>query len=143
MSTQTEAAPGTVEMVKPGPAANWTGMELIPFEPIAERLLDLEHEGQSATLTVALGKPFYVDGKGWACPYRISALGRDHITPAGGADSVHAIQMAMHMIHNELSGMARHHKMSFLGTQDFGFGRVSGSDAAAAKCPVMNMSLNG
>jgi hypothetical protein len=58
-------------------------------------------------------------------PYRISALGREHITPAGGADSVHAIQMAMHMIHNELSGMARNHSMSFLGTQDFGFGRVS------------------
>lgn len=141
MSTET-----AIEMVKPGEKGNWTGMELLPFEPIAERLLDLEHEGQTAALTVTLGKPFFVEDKGWACPYRISALGREHVTPAGGADSVHAIQMAMHMIHNELSGMARHHSMSFLGTKDFGFGRVGGSDAArdeaAAKCPVMNMSLN-
>jgi hypothetical protein len=137
MSTQAEVVRGTVEMVKPDAAANWTGLELIPFEQIAERFLDLEHEGQTAPLTVSIASPFYIDGKGWACPYRISALGRVHIIPAGGADSIHSIQMAMHMIHNELSGMARHHKMSFLGTQDFGFGRVFGSEAAAAKCPVM------
>lgn len=128
---------GTIEMVKPDEAANWTGMDLVPFETIAERFLDLEHEGHTATLTVSLGKPFVVEGKGWACPYRISALGREHVTPAGGADSVHAIQMAMHMVHNELSGMARHHKMTFLGTDDFGFGRVGGSEASMAKCPVM------
>jgi hypothetical protein len=129
-------------MVKPDAAANWTGMELIPFETIAERFLDLEHEGKMETLTVSFGKPFHVEAKGWACPYRISALGRVHVTPAGGADSVHAIQMAMHMVHTELSGMARHHKMSFLGTSDFGFGRVGGSEAAAAKCPVVGMSLS-
>ncbi len=138
----TELIQGTVEMVKPQEATNWTGMELIPFETIAERFLDLEHEGQTATLTVGFGKPFEVPGKGWACPYRIAALGRDHVTPAGGADSVHAIQMAMHMVHNELSGMARHHTMSFLGTDDFGFGRVGGSEASIAKCPVMGMSVS-
>lgn len=142
MKPATEVVQGTVEMVRPGEATNWTGMELIPFETIAERFLDLQHEGQTATLTVSFGKPFEVPEKGWACPYRISALGRDHITPAGGADSVHAIQMAMHMVHNELSGMARHHQMSFLGTNDFGFGRVGGSEAAVAKCPVMGMSVS-
>lgn len=142
MASTTEILQGTVEMVRPQEATNWTGMELMPFEVIAERLLDLEHEGSLATLTVAFGKPFPIDGRGWACPYRISALGRDHITPAGGADSVHALQMAMHMVHAELSGMARHHKMTFLGTDDFGFGRVSGSDAAIAKCPVMGMSVS-
>jgi hypothetical protein len=133
-------AENAVEMVKSDAAANWTGMGELPFETIAERFLDLEHEGETAPLTVSLGKPFYVEG--WCCPYRISALGRVHVTPAGGADSVHAIQMAMHMIHNELSGMARHHKMSFLGTSDFGFGRVSGSEASMAKCPVMGMSVS-
>lgn len=137
MSDTRHKVQGTVEMVTPDAAANWTGMDLIPFEIIAERFLDLEHEGHTATLTVSFGKPFIVEARGWACPYRISALGREHITPAGGADSVHAIQMAMHMVHNELSGMARHHKMSFLGTDDFGFGRVAGSEAAVAKCPVM------
>jgi len=142
MTTTTETSHGVVEMVRPQEAGNWTGMDLIPFEIIAERLLDLEHEGSQATLTVSFGKPFQVEQRGWACPYRISALGRDHITPAGGADSVHALQMAMHMVHTELSGMARHHKMTFLGTDDFGFGRVSGSDAAIAKCPVMGMSVS-
>jgi hypothetical protein len=142
MIDTSEVVQGTVEMVKPDAAANWTGLELIPFETIAERFIDLEHEGQTATLTVSLAKPFHIEGKGWACPYRISALGREHITPAGGADSVHAIQMAMHMVHDELSGMARHHKMRFLGTEDFGFGRVGGSEASVAKCPVMNMSVS-
>ncbi len=138
----TETVYGAVEMLRPDAATNWTGMDLIPFETIAERLLDLEHEGHQATLTVSFGKPFPVEARGWACPYRISALGRVHVTPAGGADSVHALQMAMHMVHTELSGMARHHRMTFLGTDDFGFGRVSGSDAAMAKCPVMGMSAN-
>ena len=144
----TETVQGTVEMVRPDAAANWTGMDLIPFETIAERFLDMEvpdpdHEGHTATLTVAFGKPFPVETRGWACPYRISALGRDHITPAGGADSIHALQMAMHMVHTELSGMARHHKITFLGTDDLGFGRTSaGSEAAIAKCPVMGMSVS-
>ena len=138
---------GTVEMLKPVEATNWTGMELIPFETMAERFLDLEHEGQVATVTVSFGKPFLVEGKVdgknfYACPYRISALGREHVSPVGGADSVHAIQMAMHAVHNELSGMARHHRMTFLGTDDFGFGRVGGSEAAVAKCPVMGMSVS-
>ena len=128
---------GTVEMVKPDEAANWTGMDLVPFETIAERFLDLEHEGHTATVTVSFGKPFVVDGRGWACPYRISALGHEHITPAGGADSVHSIQMAMQMVHNELCGMARENKMTFLDTDDFGFGSVGGNEAMAARCPVM------
>lgn len=142
MSSASYEVQDTVKMVKPVEAANWTGMDLLPFETIAERFLDLEHDGQTATLTVAFGRPFAVDGKGWACPYRISALGRNHVTPAGGADSVHAIQMAMHMVHRELSGMARHHKMTFLGSDDFGFGRVGGSEASMARCPVVGMSVN-
>jgi hypothetical protein len=143
MSEATEVIQGTVEMVQPDAAANWTGMELVPFETIAERFLDLEHEGQTATLTVSFGKPFAVDAKGWCCPYRISALGRAHVTPAGGADSVHAIQMAMHMVHRDLGGMARHHKITFLGTPDFGFAIAGGtSDAAAGKCPVAGMSVS-
>ncbi len=137
-----EVVHGTVEMVKVDAADNWTGLDVVPFETIAERFLDIEHEGQTATLTVSLAKPFHVEGKGWACPYRISALGRVHVVAAGGADSVHAIQMAMHLIHKQLNGMARHHKMSFLGTDDFGFGRVGGSDASIAQCPVMNMSVS-
>lgn len=144
MTTPTETLHGTVEMVRPQEAANWTGMDLIPFETIAERFLDLEHEGQTATLTVSLGKPFPVDARGWACPYRISALGRDHVTPAGGGDAIHALQMAMHMVHNELTMMSRHHKITFLGSDDLGFGRVGVSSGAdpATKCPVVGMSTS-
>jgi len=142
MTDTSEVLSGTVETLKVDAAGNWTGLELVPFETIAERFLDIEHEGQTATLTVSLAKPFHIEGKGWACPFRISALGREHVTPAGGADSVHAIQMAMHMIHTQLTGMARHHKMSFLGSEDFGFGRVGGSEAPIAQCPVMNMSVS-
>ena len=142
MRDTSEIVHGTVEMLRPDDAANWTGLDLVPFETIAERFIDIEHEGQTTTLTVSFAKPFHIEGKGWACPYRISALGRDHVIPAGGADSMHAIQMAMHMVHNELTGMAQHHKMSFLGTEDFGFGRVGGSDAALAQCPGMNMGVS-
>jgi hypothetical protein len=142
MRDTTEVVHGTVEMVQPDAAANWTGLDWVPFETIAERFLDIEHEGKTATLTVSFAKPFHIEGKGWACPYRISALGRDHVKAAGGADSVHAIQMAMHMVHTELSGMARHRKMSFLGTEDFGFGSVGGSEASVAKRPVMDMSVS-
>ena len=126
---------GTIEMVKPDEASNWTGMDLVPFETIAERFLDLEHEGHTATVTVSFGKPFVVVGGGWACPYRITAPGRERITPAGGTDSVHSIQMALQMVHNELSGMARENKMSFLDTEDLGFGGVGGNKAMTAKCP--------
>ncbi len=138
----TEVLRGTVEMVPPQEATNWTGMDLIPFEIIAERFLDLEHEGHQATLTVSFGKPFQVEGRGWACPYRISALGRDHVTPVGGADSVQALQLALHMIHNELSMMAKHHKISFMGADDLGFGRSAAGESAAAKCPVVGMSAS-
>lgn len=142
MNTTTETLQGAVEMVRPQEAANWTGMELIPFEIIAERFLDLEHEGHQATLTVSFAKPFAVEGRGWACPYRIRALGRDHVTPVGGADSVQALQLALHMIHNELSLMAKHHKITFMGTDDLGFGRASAGEDAAAKCPVVGMSTS-
>jgi hypothetical protein len=64
MKDTTEVSRGTVEMLKPIAAANWAGLELIPFETIAERFLDLDEEGKQETLTVAFGKPFIVEGKG-------------------------------------------------------------------------------
>ena len=153
MSTSTDAP--QIEMLKPDAAANWTGLDELPFEPIAERVLELHLEGEiarhagvaegsTAPLTVTFGKPTYIQDRGWCCLYKISSMGREHITPAGGADSVHAIQMAMHMVHNELAGMSRAHKITFLDTGDLGFGRVGGQSAAdaAAKCPVAGMSMN-
>jgi hypothetical protein len=132
------------EMVKLDAGMNWTGLDEVPFEVIAERELELEHEGQKGPLLVSFGKPTYIDGKGWCCVFKLESMGRVHVTPAGGADSVHAIQMAMHMVHTQLSGMARAHKITFLGESDWGFGRVGGVEAgsaAAAKCPVVGMSV--
>ena len=133
-----------MDTVKLDAAMNWTGVDELPWEVIAERELELEHDGQKGPLLVQFGKPTYVDGKGWACVFRLESMGRVHVTPAGGADSVHAIQMAMHMVHTQLSGMARAHKITFLGDSDWGFGRVGGLEAgsaAAAKCPVVGMSV--
>jgi len=137
----TETLQGTVEMVRLDETANWVGTDLIPFEIIAERLFDIEHEGAQAPLTVSLAKPFPIEAGGWACAYRIAGLGRTHVTPVGGGDSVHAIQLAMHMVNTQLTNMSRYHKITFMGGDDLGFG----SDAAGpstAKCPVMGMSLN-
>ena len=142
MRDTSEIVHGTVEMLRPDDAANWTGLDLVPFETIAERFIDIEHEGQTTTLAVSFAKPFHIEGKGWACPYRISALGSDHVTPARGADSVHAIQMAMDGANSALTELAQHHRMSFLGDEDLGFARVSGSNAALAKCPGMNMGVS-
>lgn len=128
---------GTIEMVKPDAAANWTGMELVPFETIAERFLDIEHEGHTTTMTVAFGKPFVVDVRGWACPYRIAAPSGERVALAGGTDSVHAVQMAMCMVDKELSEMASMRTISFLGSNDLGFGRMDGNEALTAACPGM------
>jgi hypothetical protein len=135
----------TAETIKLDAAMNWTGLEELPFEVVAERELELEHDGQKGPLVVTFGKPTYVDGKGWACVFKLESMGRVHVTPAGGADSVHALQMAMHMVHTQLSGMARAHKITFLGDSDWGFSRVGGLEAgssAAAKCPVVGMSVS-
>ncbi|HWZ51750.1 MAG TPA: hypothetical protein VNW54_09825 [Granulicella sp.] len=138
MKDTTEVSRGTVEMVKPVEAANWTGLELIPFETIAERFLDLDEDGKQETLIVAFGRPFVVEGKGWACPYRLTAMGHDRVSLSGGADSVQAIQLAMDTVHNELGVMARHHKITFRGTSDFGFGRAATPASEDGKCPVMS-----
>ena len=140
-STATEMLQGTVEMIPLDVTANWVGMDLIPFEVIAERLFDIEHEGAQAPLTVSLAKPFPIEAGGWVCAYRIAGLGRTHVTPVGGGDSVHAIQLAMHMVNTQLTNMSRHHKITFMGGDDLGFGSAAAAPSAA-KCPVMGMSLN-
>jgi hypothetical protein len=137
MKDTTEVSRGTVEMLKPVEAANWTGLELIPFETIAERFLDLDEDGKQETLTVALGKPFIVEGKGWACPYRLTAMGHDRVSLAGGADSVQSLQLALQTVHTELTVMGRHHKISFLGSDDLGFGNAAKPAEDGGKCPVM------
>ena len=140
----TPALPHEVELLTLDPATNWTGLDQIPFDLIAERTLELEHKGERGPLHVSFGKPIPLEGKGWCCPYRLSSMGRDFVGSAGGADSVHAVQQAMEVVHNQLTGMSRSHTITFLGQPDWAFiQRNTASTNPAAKCPVMGMSLNG
>ena len=152
MSAATEALGGvtlplsTVETIKLDVTNNWTGVDELPFEPIAERVLEMEAEGPNgidkAPLTVRFGKPVFLDGKGWACVFTMSAMGREHASPAGGADAVQALQAAFQMVGQQLAGMGRRHRITFLGGEDLGFAAAAPAKAGVQGCPVMSGSLS-
>ncbi len=124
---------------------NWTGHDELPFELVAERMLEIEAEGQKGPMTVSFGKPVSIDGKAWACVFRMSAMGRDHASPARGVDAVDALQAAFMMVGKQLAGMNRMHRITFGGGDDLGFAPASApAEAKAAGCPVMggNMSIS-
>lgn len=137
----------TVPVVKLDQINNWTGLKELPFDPIAERVLEMEaHDEQGdhkGTLAVTFARPTEIQGMGWACVYRLSAMGREHTSPARGIDAVDALQQAFTMVHKQLTGMGRMHRITFGGGDDLGFA-PAGADAAAkgAGCPVMNGSLS-
>ncbi len=132
-----------VENVKLDLINNWTGMEELPFELMAERVLQIESEGQSGPLTVRFGKPVYLEGKGWACVFKMSALGREHVSPARGLDSLHALQSAIEMVGKQLAGMGRHHRITFQGSPELGFSAAGQAEAPkAAGCPVMGGAMS-
>ena len=125
---------------------NWTGREELPFEPMAERVLEIaaeeNGEAQTGEFTITFAKPVEIAGLGWACVFRMSAMGRTHVSPARGVDAVDALQQAFAMVHKQLTGMGRMHTITFKGSTDLGF--ASGEAPAAAKgqgCPVMNGTL--
>lgn len=126
---------------------NWTGVNELPFDPIAERTLEMEaHDEQGdhkGELSVTIARPIEIAGKGWACLYRLSAMGRIHTSPARGIDAVDALQQAFTMVHRQLEGMRRMHRITFGGQEDLGFA-AQGTDTAAkgAGCPVMNGSMS-
>ena len=66
MSIATETAPASVSNIKLDLINNWTGVEELPFELVAERVLEIESEGQKGPLTVSFGKPVFLEDKGWA-----------------------------------------------------------------------------
>ena len=136
-----------VPMVKLDQINNWTGVNELPFDPIAERVLEIaahdeQGELQQGSLSVVIARPLLVDGKGWACLYRLSAMGREHVSPARGVDAVDALQQAFAMVHRQLQGMGRMHRITFGGGDELGFA-AAGADVAARGqgCPVMNGSL--
>ena len=126
---------------------NWTGRDELPFEPIAERVLEIaaEEQGQShaGAFTITFAKPVEIVGLGWACVFRMSAMGRTHVSPARGIDAVDAIQQAFAMVHKQLTGMSRMHTITFNGSTDLGFATGVASESPKAQgCPVMNGSMS-
>ena len=142
MSIATETAPASVSSIKLDLINNWTGVEELPFELVAERVLEIESEGQKGPLTVSFGKPVFLEDKGWACVFKMSAMGREHVSPARGMDSLHAIQTAIQMVGKQLAGMGRHHRITFEGSEETGFLAASAEAPKAAGCPVMNGSMS-
>lgn len=134
------------EMVKLDLTNNWTGQDELPFEPIAERVLEMEADGpngpEKGALTVEFGKPTWVEGQGFACVFRMTAMGRTHISPARGVDPVEALQAAFLMVGKQLAGMGRQHHITFLGSTELGFVPASvAQPQAAAGCPVMGGAM--
>ena len=134
---------GSAPMVRLDITNNWTGVNELPFELIAERALEIEAEGEKGPMTVSFGRPVPVEGKGWACVFCMSALGREHASPARGVDAVDALQAAFGMVHKQLSGMSRMHRITFAGGDDLGFAPAGAENTApkAAGCPVMGGGL--
>ena len=137
------------EMVRLDLTNNWTGLDELPFEPIAERILEMEADGpngiETGALTVEFGKPTWVGGsnaQGFACVFRMTAMGRKHISPARGIDPVEALQNAFTMVGKQLAGMGRQHRITFLGSDDLGFMPASSAQPQAAPgCPVMGGAM--
>ncbi|HVG27532.1 MAG TPA: hypothetical protein VM865_08005 [Acidobacteriaceae bacterium] len=132
-----------VPIVKLDITNNWTGRNELPFELVAERVLEMEAEeaGQNHTgaLIVSFGKPVLIENLGWACPFKMSAMGREHVSPARGIDAVDALQAAFAMVAKQLTGMSRRHRITFNGSEDLGFVTAdAGAAPKAAGCPVMN-----
>ncbi len=145
MATALETTTPT-ELVKLDLLNNWTGRDELPFEPIAERVLEIEAEGpngiEKGALTVEFGKPTWVEGQGWACVFRMVAMGRQHTSPARGVDPVEALQAAFQMVGKQLAGMGRMHRITFLGSEDLGFAPAVATEAKAPGCPVMGGALS-
>lgn len=135
------------ELVKLDLTNNWTGRDELPFEPIAERVLEMEADGPNGTekgaLTVEFGKPTWVEGQGFACVFRMTAMGRTHVSPARGIDPVEALQNAFTMVGKQLAGMSQRHRITFLGTTDLGFTPAASTQTSSAPgCPVMGGALS-
>ena len=138
----------TVETVKLDITNNWTGQDELPFEQVAERVLEIaahdeQGELQQGALHVVFARPLLIEGKGWACLFKLDAMGRTHVSPARGVDAVDALQQAFTMVHRQLQGMGRMHRITFGGGEDLGFAGAGGDATPKGQgCPVMNGTMN-
>ncbi len=135
-----------VPMIKLDLTNNWTGVDELPFDPIAERVLEIEAAGpnghEKGAFSVVFARPILLEGKGWACVFRLSAMGREHASPARGTDPVDALQAAFAMVHRQLTGMGQRHRITYNGSDDLGFASAEAAAPRAAGCPVMNGSVS-
>jgi hypothetical protein len=124
---------------------NWTGREELPFEVIAERVLEIEAQGPNGAETgpffIRFAKPVLIENQGWACVFQMSAMGREHASPARGVDAVDAIQQAFAMVQRQLTGMGQRHRITFGGAEDLGFSSGVSAAPKGQGCPVMNGTL--
>ena len=131
-----------IPMVALDQTNNWTGVNELPFDPIAERVLEIEADGpnghEKGPMNVIFARPIQVGDKGWACVFKMSAMGREHASPARGIDAVDALQAAFTMVGKQLVGMGMRHRITFGGGDELCF-LPSGVAAApkVAGCPVM------
>ena len=131
-----------VPMIKLDLTNNWTGVNELPFDPIAERVLEIEADGpnghEKGPMSLIFARPILLEGKGWACVFKMSAMGREHASPARGIDAVAALQAAFAMVGKQLMGMGMRHRITFGGGDDLGFLPAEAAGAPkAAGCPVM------
>lgn len=126
---------------------NWTGVDELPFDPMAERLLEIEADGpnghEKGAFSVVFARPILIEGKGWACVFKMTAMGREHASPARGIDAVDALQQAFTMVHKQLTGMGQRHRITFGGGDELGFAPAGAeAQAKAAGCPVMGGGMS-
>jgi hypothetical protein len=68
-------------------------------EVIAERTFTLDSEGESATLTLRLGKPRpFPDNEGFFCPFEVAGIGERKVRYAAGLDEFQSLQLALQLI---------------------------------------------
>lgn len=137
------ASQNAVSMMKLDITNNWTGRDELPFELVGERMLEIEALGpngmEKGPMSVSFGKPVQLDDHVWACVFTMSAMGRNHASPARGVDAIDALQAAFTMVGKQLAGMSMRHKITFGGGDELGFIPPEVSTAPkAAGCPVMS-----
>lgn len=100
-------------------------MEISLGEIIAERRLDWAGDAESEGVVVRIGKPMPdPDPEGnWLCPIQIAGLGDDMVRAAFGVDAVHALILALQMIHIDLQAGQRRvgRTLQWLEQSDLGF----------------------
>ena len=95
------------------------------MEIIAERRLEIELPGEvdRKTIRVLMGRPEARDGEIWVVSYEIQGPGTDEVVKRElyGADSMQALECALHMLPLELEAYARRGRVTVDGQAGSGF----------------------